>query len=69
MFLLHIQSERFKTLRPESPYSLCRPVPIHNFFAFWLVTKIPNAKNVSAETELMFCMASLRRGFEINNRI
>jgi hypothetical protein len=69
MLFLRIQSECSKTLHAKTPYSLYRPVAIHSFFALWLVTKTPNAKYVSVETELMFYMTSLRRGFEINNRI
>jgi len=69
MPILHIQSECSKTLRTKISYTVYRPVPIYNFFALWLVTKTRNAKNVSSETELMFYMASLRRGFEIDNRI
>jgi hypothetical protein len=69
MPLLHIQSECSKTLRAKTSYSLYRPVPIHNFFALLLVTIKTNAKNVSAKNEIMFYKASLKRGFEINDRI
>jgi hypothetical protein len=69
MFLLHIQSDCSKTLHAKMSYTLYSPLPIHNFFALWLVTKTPNAINVLFETELVFYMASLRGSFEINNRI